>query len=95
MPELNSNIANSSFQDKLNQRSKLVNQADRYVKRCTSLNGIPEVDMSNEEIFAMIISSWGLQPSSIHLPLVQENDQINSEDLSELLSVITHDRIFS
>ena len=50
--------------------------------------------MSNEAIFAMIVTSWGLDPSLNHLPLVQDNECIDEEDLSELLSAIAYERVF-
>ena len=101
MPELNSNRANDFFQDEFNQgayahfyRSNSVTQASRFVRKSTSLNGIPEVDLSNEAIFAMCVSSWGLNPSVNRLPLEQDNGHISGEDLSELLSAITQEQIF-
>lgn len=70
-------------------------QTNGFSRKSTSLNGIPEVDMSNEAIFAMIVTSWGLDPSLNHLPLVQDNECIDEEDLSELLSAIAYERVFS
>ena len=101
MPELNCNRANDFFQDELSQvpyekyqRSYSVTQADRFVRRCTSLNRIPEVDMSNDAIFEMVVSSWGLHPSLNQLPLQQDNGHISHDDLSELLSAITPEQLF-
>ena len=70
-------------------------QTNDLVRKSISLNDIPEVDMSNEAIFAMIVTSWGLDPSLNHLPLVQDEERITREDLSELLSAIAYDQVFS
>ena len=102
MPELNSNRANDFFQDELSQvpyknyhRSYSVTQADRFARRCTSLNGISEVDMSNDAIFEMVVSSWGLHPSLNQLPLEQDNGHISDDDLFKLLSTIAPEQLHS
>ena len=70
-------------------------EADQFVRKSYSLNDIPQVDMSNETIFEMVISIWGLDQSLNQLPLVQDDEHISGEDLSQLLSAITHEQIFS
>lgn len=70
-------------------------QADPFIRKSYSLNDVPEVDMSNETIFEMVVSTWGLNPSLNQLPLVQDNEHISAEDLSQLLSAIAHEQIFS
>ena len=66
----------------------------RLVRKSNSSDGIPEVDMSNEAIFSLIVSSWGLDLSVTQLPLVQDDGYISGEDFTDLLSGILYERDF-